>query len=163
MYEGFIDISNFDIVFKQILANKKGKNVVYSRLVLDGLVFSDRVHFLVDYINSTKGIMGVTYKLLFWEDDLNILNAFQKHGIQTKDIQVHSTYLNNETPGEIFYSEALLNNILLHGLISMHFNFERAIEPAFNVRLQICLNRGNGVILFDIYDDRGCDVYFLCK
>ena len=163
MFKDFIDISNFDKVFKQILTNKKGENVVYSRLVLDGLVFSDRIHFLVDYINSTKGIKGVIYKLLFWEDDLDILGAFQKYSIQTKDIQVHTSYLNNETPGEIFYSETLLNNNLLHGLVSMHFNFEHAIEPAFNVRLQICLNRENGVILFDIYDDRGCAVYFLCQ
>lgn len=163
MYEDYVDISNFDKVFKQILAIKTGKNIIYNRLVLDGLAFSDRVHFLVDYINSTKGIMGVTYKLLFWEDDLNILNAFKRFGIQTNVVQVYRSYVGDETPGEIFYTETLINDNLLRGLINMHFNFEHAIEPAFNIRLQICLNRDNVVILFDIYDDRGCDVYFLCK
>ena len=163
MDENFIDISNFDKIFNQILAIKKGKNVVYSRMILDDLGASVRVHFIVDYVNSFKRTTGLTYKMLFWEDDLKIVNAFNEFTNLKNHVKIHRSYKNTEIPGEIFYSEKIVNEILLRGLISMHFNFEHAIEPSFNARLQICINRENNNILLDIYDDRGCDVYFLYK
>jgi len=163
MHEKFIDISNFDKIFNQILAIKRGVNVVYSRMILDGLAVSERVHFLVDYINSFKEITGLTYKVLIWEDDLKIVSIFNEFINQKNHIKIHNSYKNTEIPGEIFYSEKIVDENLLRRLISMHFNFEHAIEPSFNARLQICINRENNNILLDIYDDRGCDVYFLCR
>ena len=164
MYEDFIDVSNFDRIFNQILTVKKGKNVVHSRLNFEDLAFSDRAHFLVDFIKSFEGITGVTYKILFWDDEFTILNAFNKYNIQTKEVRVNRSYLNTDIPGEVVSAEMLsVNEKLSYGLIDMHFNFEQAIEPSFNGRLQICLNRENCNILFDIYDDRGCDVFFLWK
>lgn len=163
MHKDVINILNFDKVFDPILFNKKGNNVVYGRLVFDELSLSNRINFLVDNITLTNGITGIVYKLLFWEDDINIINSFKMFDIQERELHLHKSYINTDIPGEIFYNEDFINTKLLQGLINLHFNFEHAIEPSFNARLLICLNRKNGIILFDIYDDRGCDVYFLCQ
>jgi hypothetical protein len=38
-----------------------------------------------------------------------------------------------------------------------------AEEPSLNLRIQICLTQEKGIVLLDIYDDRGFDVYFINK
>jgi len=35
-----------------------------------------------------------------------------------------------------------------------------AKEPSFNIRVQLSINTNNSIILLDIYDDRGFDIYF---
>ena len=49
----------------------------------------------------------------------------------------------------------------LRSILLRHFNFELAKEPSLNIRVQLAVNNKEKFsILFDIYDDRGCYVYY---
>jgi len=74
-----------------------------------------------------------------------------------------SSYKNGKQPGNIFTDEEVLDISFLKLLLSNHFNFEMAKEPSLNIRVQLCVNLHSFIILLDIYDDRGFDIYFISQ
>lgn len=61
----------------------------------------------------------------------------------------------------IFIDDGILDISFLKSILNNHFNFEMAKEPSQNLRVQISVNLDNIIILLDIYDDRGFDIYYI--
>ena len=70
-------------------------------------------------------------------------------------------YKNGARAGVIFIKEKAFDPNFLRSVLLHHFNFELAKEPSLNIRVQLAANNKEKFsILFDIYDDRGCYVYY---
>ena len=71
------------------------------------------------------------------------------------------SYKNGKRAGVIFIDDRILDESFLKSVLDNHFNFEMAKEPSQNLRVQICVNLNNIIMLLDIYDDRGFDIYYV--
>ena len=155
-----VSSSNFDQNFKKLLKIKKGKNIANGRLCLELIKLNDKAELLILLISSLKSIIGITYKILFWEEDTKI-DSFLELNFPNKKYEKVSSYKNGKQAGIIFVDDRVLDISFLESVLNIHFNFEMAKEPSLNLRVQICVNLDNIVMLLDVYDDRGFDVYYV--
>lgn len=154
-----INSCNFNKYFKTLLEIKDEKNIVKGQFNLDNLVFEDRIAFIIKFISSINPVLGITYKILFWERDTKIKRFFNSTLPQIK-YKIATTYKDGKIPGVIFVDDTTIDFSFFEKLLRGHFNFEMANEPSFNGRLQICISSEHLVFLLDIYDDRGFHIYF---
>ncbi len=155
-----VNSSNFDQNFKKLIKVKKGRNVVNGRLCLELIKLENKVEFIIRLISSLKSIISITYRILFWEEDIKIENFLELNFLNKKYEKVLS-YKNGKQAGCIFIDDDCLDISFLKSILSNHFNFEMAKEPSQNLRVQICVNLNNIIMLLDIYDDRGLDIYYI--
>lgn len=153
----FIDSKNFDKEFSKLLTNKKGENVANGRVDIENISLINKPNFIVSLLQSYSKVFQITYKILFWEKD-EVMSGFFN-----SDFKIHTSYKNGKVPGVIFIDDDKINEELVKSLLINHFNYEMAEEPSLNLRIQICLTQEKGIVLLDIYDDRGFDVYFINK
>ncbi len=155
-----INSINFDQNFKKLLKVKKGKNIVKGRFDLEQIKLKDKAELIILLISSLKTIIGITYKVLFWEEDTIIENFF-KLNFRNKKYEKASSYKNGKQAGVIFIDDEIFDISFLRVILNNHFNFEMAIEPSQNIRVQLCINLDSYIMLLDIYDDRGFDIYYI--
>lgn len=154
-----INSDNFDIRFKNLLRNKKKRDVLSGRFDLECINLKFKVDILIQFLSSFKPTESVVYKILFWENDIKI-ESFIKSCFPTKKYKVALSYKNRKVPGVIFIEEDTIDIKFINTLLTNHFNFEMAKEPSLNIRVQICISNSISIILLDIYDDRGFYLYF---
>lgn len=152
-----VNSKNFDQSFKKLLKVKKGKNIVRGRFDLEPIKLKTKAEFIIHLISSLKSIIGITYKILFWEDDAKIEN-FLKLNFPNMMYEKTSSYKNGKQAGIIFI-DGKIDISFLRLILNNHFNFEMAKEPSQNIRIQLCVNLDDYIMLLDIYDDRGFDCY----
>lgn len=155
-----INSSSFDQSFKKLLKVKKGKNITRGRFDLEPIKLKAKAELIILLISSLKSIISITYKVLFWEEDIKI-ETFFKLNFPNKKFEKASPYKNGKEAGVFFIDDERLDISFLRLLLNNHFNFEMAKEPSQNVRVQLCVNLDNYIMLLDIYDDRGFDIYYI--
>ena len=160
MSDKYIDAKNFDRHFKKLLKIKAGNNVVKGRFDMEAIVLDAKSDFIIQLLLSFKNILGITYKILFWEKDERI-EALIKEKFYDKNYQITVSYKNGKLPGAVYVEDRIIDKNFLKEALNNHFNYEMAKDPALNIRVQICVNQVDFVILLDIYDDRGFDIYYL--
>lgn len=157
MIKGIIDPTNFDIEFRKISRNKRG--IARSRIDFENIDVEAKIRLVMFLISKASHLDSVVYKILFWERDEKIEEYLLKNmkGQYTKA----KPYKNGARAGIIFIKEKTLEPNFLRSILLRHFNFELAKEPSLNIRVQLAVNNKEKFsILFDIYDDRGCYVYY---
>ena len=157
MIKSIIDSTNFDIEFRKISRNKRG--VARSRIDFENIDVEAKIRLVMFLISKASHLDSVVYKILFWERDEKIEEYLLKNmkGQYTKA----KPYKNGARAGVIFIKEKTLEPNFLRSILLHHFNFELAKEPSLNIRVQLAVNNKEKFsILFDIYDDRGCYVYY---
>lgn len=155
-----INSSNFNQNFKKLLKVKKGRAIASGRLCLESIKLKDKAEFVILLISSLKSIIGITYKILFWEEDVKIEN-FLEMNFPNKRYEKVLSYKNGKQAGVIFIDDGILDISFLKSVLNNHFNFEMAKEPSQNLRVQICVNLDSIIMLLDIYDDRGFNIYYI--
>lgn len=155
-----INSSNFDRNFKKLLKIKEGRDIASGRLCLESIKLKDKAELIILLISSLKSIIGITYKILFWEEDIKI-EKFLELNFPNKRYEKVLSYKNGKQAGVIFIDDGILDVSFLKSVLDNHFNFEMAKEPSQNLRVQICVNLNNIIMLLDIYDDRGFDIYYV--
>lgn len=155
-----INSKDFDLKFGKILKTKNGKNIAISRFDIENIDHSCKVDFIISFLFSLNNIIAITYKILHWEDDWKI-EEFIKSNNLNKGFEKKLPYKNGKSPGIIFIDDEVLDKTFLIRLLNIHFNYEVALEPSQNLRIQLCVNLDSLIVLFDFYDDRGFDVYFI--
>lgn len=153
-----IDSSNFEKSFSKLLEIKKGEKVIKGRFDLEPIELEARLDFIIQLLLSFKSVVGLTYKILFWEKN-NFLQSFFE--FNQKKYSIVTPYQNGELPGVIFLDEDVLDQSFIKSLLIIHFNYEMAKDPSLNLRVQLCVNHEKYITLLDIYDDRGFDIYYL--
>ena len=154
--------ASFDEKFQKLLKNKKGKNAVKGRLDLEPIKFNAKAEFIIVFMNSLKLSAGITYKISFWENDSKVEDYFKLNHPKKKYVKT-SSYKNRQKGGVVFLDEEVLDIHFLKSILSNHFNFEMAKTPSLNIRVQLSAELENYIILLDIYDDRGLDIYFISQ
>ena len=155
-----INSSNFNQNFKKLLKIKKGRGIANGRLCIESIKLKDKAEFVILLISSLKSIIGITYKILFWEEDVKI-EKFLELNFPNKRYEKVLSYKNGKQAGAIFIDDGILDISFLKSILNNNFNFEMAKEPSQNLRVQISVNLDNIIILLDIYDDRGFDIYYI--
>lgn len=156
----FITSDNFDMKLGSILKNKISDNVVRARFDIQKIQHRAKLNFINDLIDSTNAV-SITYKILFWEKSCKIIEL-PLFGEESKYL-IRNEYNGGEFPGIVFLDSCKVNKDLLFNLLTNHFNYEQAKDPGLNIRLQIYIEYNCNAQLFDIYDDRGFDLYYLMK
>lgn len=157
-----VNSSNFDQSFKSLLKSKKGKNIVSGRLYLESIKLDSKTDLIILLISSLKSITGITYKILFWEENTKI-EGFLESNLPNKKYEKVLSYKNGKRAGAIFIDDIFLDISFLKSILNNHFNFEMAKEPSLNLRVQICVNLESIIMLLDVYDDRGLDIYYISR
>ena len=155
-----VNSANFNKKLNNIFKTKEGKNIVKGRFDIEPIQLRYKADFLVSFVGSYKEIFGITYRILFWEKD-EILKDFFNINFPAKQYRLDKTYKNGKIPGSIFVDEQSIDKIFLKILLDNHFNFEMAEKPSLNMRVQMCINTKDFIVLLDIYDDRGFYMYCL--
>lgn len=153
-----INSTNFDDQFRTLLENKKGDKVITGRFDIEPVGLINKIDFIIQFF-SLKLIMGLTIKILFWENDSLLKNLMASMNV-TK-YQLVNSYKNGENPGILYIDMNVLEESVIRQLLINHFNYEMAQDPSLNIRVQICLVEENKITLLDIYDDRGFYIYVL--
>ncbi len=155
-----INSNNFDQNFKKLLKSKKGKNIAKGRFDIELIKIRAKEEFIIDLISSFNSIKCITYKILFWEKDKKIEDFFQMT-FPNKNYKKVLSYKNDKQAGVIFIDDDMLDMFFLRLILNNHFNFEMAKEPSKNIRVQLCVNIDKYIVLLDIYDDRGFDIFYI--
>jgi hypothetical protein len=159
MIKKMIDSKNFDENFENLLKIKQGKNILKGRFDIESSQLVKKIDFIIYLLTSIKLIKGLTYKILFWEEVTPLQNLIECY--RDKKYIMTKPYKNRKLPGVIFIDDKILDELFLKELLTNHFNYEMAKDPSLNLRIQICVNQKDYITLFDIYDDRGFDTYYL--
>jgi len=156
----YINSKNFDNTLNKLLKSKKGKNVVLGRLDIEPIILNKKSEFIINFFLSLNSIIGLTYRILFWEKNEQIEN-FINSKFSNKQYEIKTLYRNGKLPGVMYIEEKTIDVNFLETLLQNHFNYEMAVDPSLNLRVQICINQKDFTILLDIYDDRGFNIYYL--
>lgn len=154
-----ISSKNFDDYFKNIFEDKKKNDVISGRYDFESIEVNNKINFLFKKFIDVPNFESLTFKILYWEKDNIIEEFFNSNDIN--DYLITNNYLGEEKPGEVFIDNKKFNNIFFDNLLVNHFNYEKALEPSINIRVQICINYEDCLSLLDIYDDRGLNVYYI--
>jgi hypothetical protein len=154
-----INSHNFDANFKKILLDKSGENFIRGRYDIEGIQLKNKSGFVIQMLHAIKEIKSITYKILFWETDKTI-NDFFNLNFNHKTYQIVANYTGKEIPGVLFVDDEKFDKNFTKVLLNTHFNYELAVSPSLDLRVQICINNvDNFIFLLDVYDDRGFDIY----
>ncbi len=154
-----IDSKNFDENFENLLKIKKATNISKGRFDIESIQLNKKIDFIIYLLLSIKSTESITYKILFWEKVISLQNLIKSYDY--KKYILETPYEGGKMPGIIFIDVNFLDKLFLKELLTNHFNFEMAKDPSLNLRIQICVNQKDYITLFDIYDDRGFDTYYL--
>lgn len=158
MIKNVINPSNFDVEFRKISRNKRG--IAKSRIDFENINVEAKIRLVMFLISKVSSLDSVVYRILFWEKDEKIEEHLLKNIDKRQYIKTKS-YKNGARAGVIFIKEKAFEPNFLKFILLRHFNFELAKEPSLNIRVQLAVNNKDKFsILFDIYDDRGCYVYY---
>jgi hypothetical protein len=147
-------MDNITEVEKEFKIIKQKRFIVRNRLHIENINLENKILFLSNYIQNIKDVLDVTYRILSWED-INSLEEILKDKLYYK-----IDYRNGKRPGKIVLKEVNIDFNFLQNILVSHFNYELALEPSVNIRPQILIRTSKYSIVFDIYDDRGVDVYY---
>lgn len=153
-----VNSTNFDNWFSELLKNKGGNNIITGRFNIEPVVLDKKLDFIGEFF-SLNIISGLTFKILFWEKDDNLTTVMGL--LKIAKYWLHTSYKNGEDPGVLYIDMNVFDESVFRQLLTYHFNYEMAKNPSLNIRVQFCLNEENKIKLFDVYDDRGFDVYVL--
>ncbi len=156
-----ITSKNFDKSLGKLLKTKKAENVVKGRFDLEPIELTKKSSFIIDFLSSIKSIKNLTYKILFWEKDSLIENLIKLNSSRDDSFKITLSYRNGQPSGVAFLESEKIDEHFLKVLLDNHFNFEMAVDPSLNLRVQICINQKNIITVMDIYDDRGFDIYYI--
>lgn len=155
-----INSENFDKKLDRIIRDKGCENVINGRFDMESIEFSDRVDFIMSFLVSFNDLSAVTYKILFWEEN-ELYKEFFRKNFPDINYKLTKGYKNGKIPGNIFIDDTEIEDFFLREILNRHLNYEMALIPSFNMRLQICMNLKKIIILVDIYDDRGFYIYVI--
>jgi hypothetical protein len=159
MIQEKVDSKNFDKSFGKYLEGIESDKIVKGRFDIEPVEIEVKLNFIVRLILAFKPIASFTYKILYWEED-DLLKRLIETG-EYQDYSVAAPYKNGELPGIIFVDGETFDESFFKLLLTNHFNYELAKEPSLNLRVQICINYETGIVLLDVYDDRGFDIYYI--
>ena len=140
--------------------SKHVKNNVIQNLDLQFLnTNEEKKDFIYELLFSLKKDDRVIIRVLFWEKECKIEKLLQDMSHET--CIIYKTYDNKDIPGILFIDTNLIQyRKNISDLLMQHLNFELAIEPSLNIRVQILLNKNVNPLILDIYDDRGLNLVF---
>lgn len=150
----------FDKKLKNLLKPRQHKNLIKSQFDLEQTRFSRRSTLIISLLQSFIATSGVIYKILFWEKDKTI-EEFLKINSPYMAYSLITSYKNGKLPGIVFLEGKSIDVKFLKSLLDQQFNYEMAIDPSINIRVQICINDPKVTTVFDIYDDRGFNLFFI--
>ncbi len=156
-----ITSKNFDKSLGELLKTKKADNVAKGRFDLEPIELTKKSSFIIDFLSSIKSIESLTYKILFWEKDSLIENFIKLNSSKDDSFKITLSYKNDQPSGVAFLESKKIDKHFLKVLLDNHFNYEMAVDPSLNLRVQICINQKNIITVMDIYDDRGFDIYYI--
>lgn len=159
MEKNIINAHNYDEYFANFLKKKKARNVLKGRFDLEYITLNRKSTHLIKFLSSFDEIIKITYKILFWDKN-EVISDFLKKNNQYDLSTFKCSYRNGIKPGILFIEDKKIDHVFIKSLLDHHFNHELAKSPSLNIRVQICLNLKEQIILLDIYDDRGFDIYF---
>lgn len=156
-------IEEFELKFGKILKEKSGLGIPRMRIYMEEISeVSDKIAFLIDFYQNFGSYESFFLKLLFWENP----NQFIKDVICKEEpsslLNFSFCESNDPTiPNVMWFNGETLDVSMLKEIVLWHFNYEMAKDPSCDMRVQFCLYISDKYMLWDVYDDRGCDVYWI--
>jgi hypothetical protein len=145
---------NYDAINRLFCRNQgKNRKAIEGQFNLEQISYKKRVDLICNTILSLNDKFKIC-RILFWEKDENIKTFLQRSFPEEKFI-IYKSYENKKTPGICFIHTQKESNTLFRILLTNHFNYELAKEPALNIRVQIYIETIYTSFFLDIYDDRG--------
>jgi len=172
--DDFNNIKNFDKKFRQLLHTKGGRDILKGRCCMESIKLKNKVDFIMQLFLFSEGLLSLTYKIFFWETD-KVMEEFVENNFLHKTIEESNkpkeskicvkarSYKGKRIPGVMYLEDQLIDGNFFKKLLNVHFNFELALEPSLSLRVQICVNKKDLVLLLDIYDDRGFNLHMVTK
>ncbi len=138
-------------IFKDYKKYEKQESLVWCRYYLDDYKFENRVRFVLNMIKPhVNGNFIMEVK--FWDKNTIIKDFFHE---STNKYYIQREYRSNKTPGLVIMEDNNLNLKFFEKLLINHYNYEKALDPALNVKILLFVNYNNFLLVFDFYDDRG--------
>jgi hypothetical protein len=146
-------------IFKRYKEYEKRKKIVWSRYYLDEYDFSRRVDFILNLIQSHVQKEFVV-EIKYWEDNYKMAIFLEQ---SKNSYSIIKEYKNGQKPGIIVINDNNMDMRFFENLLSNHYNFELACEPALSIKVLLFINYDDYLMIFDFYDDRGFIIsyYFL--
>lgn len=116
MVTTYIDSKNFEEKFKKILKSKTRKKVAKGRFDIETIPLNIRADFIIRWLHSFKTTLGLTYKILFWENDEKIQSLI-KTNFPNKDYYITISYKNSRSPGIVYLDDKIIHNKFLKILL----------------------------------------------
>ncbi len=95
-------------ILKNCLKIRRGKNIAKGRFDLESIKLKAKAEVIILLISSLKSIIGITYKVLFWEEDTKIEDFF-KLNFSNKKYEKASSYKNGKEPGIVFIDDEIID------------------------------------------------------
>ena len=131
-------------------------NYFQGRIALETVHFDQRCELFVGFLETFEHDLKVTYRIEFWD------SLFDIRGIVLPfNPTFYNEHPNDEVPGEVCFTTNCFNRDVASNILNRHFNFEQALIPSLNIRVQFCFFNDRNLIVVDVYDDRGCNILFL--
>lgn len=155
----------FDLQFGKILSKKILPEIPRMRIYLEEISeVRLKALFLREFVERFAEHKSFFVKILFWESPNDFIEKVLISKFRSNKINItRQTKVDSSDPCIVWFNGDKLEPILLEEMILWHFNFELAENPSANMRIQFCLINSIDQILWDVYDDRGCDVYWFKK
>ena len=153
----------FDIKFSKILKTKISPEIGRIRIFLEEISDTKlKVLFFQKFVARFAEHESFFVKLLFWESPEEFIEKVLLSKFDASKIKIIRQKSDDfSDPCVVWFHGDKLDSVLLYEIILWHFNFELAESPSANMRVQFSLTESGNQILWDVYDDRGCDVYWL--
>lgn len=144
----------------KLLDSFESEGIFGARFHLDNIEHEDKAIKVTKFIQTFKAREGIIFRILIWqrsEDVCEFLSEF----CQIHSVNLLRDYSGKKAPGIIEFQRSEMSFEQLRNLVSGHFNFEMALSPALNMRIQIKIASDTSVVFFDIYDDRGLNFFVI--
>lgn len=153
------DIEKVNEHIEEIISNKTNKDVLKLRCDIEQLEVNgkiDRIFSLLEYFDEPSQII---YRIDFWQSSDEIIELIESRGMV--ECTMLKEYEKDAVPGVILLETKSIRDDIMRELLFRHFNYELARVPAFNMKIQLLLAKNGRTCVFNFYDDRGFDTYFV--
>lgn len=136
--------------------------VVRIRHHLDNLSIEQKVQYIMSAWDAQCPGSIISFRMLFWNgpDEVLAFLSPYRHMIRSQHvIRAPQVTQPNDGPEASAMDIEAESEKLFEVVLRAHLNSELAQDPSINIRLRSISYSGKGFVLFDIYDDRGMDVY----
>lgn len=150
LYDYFMKSSFLDINLKKYYEGTPR----FTNYDVENFDFYNKINKINEFFSDS---LSVHLKLYYWEPDSQIHTYIRNFNYDFENLKL---YHKRSLPGVALVRLRNNDSVFIQNILFNHFNKEFSLNPCLDIRPYFLIHKKTSLLLLEIYDDRGFNVFF---